>query len=294
MSKAQLINRSDLPKDPKYNTSDEELSPVKACALKDDEKDPIQKITKSYFTDVDGNPLEKITKEKEVMLVVESENMSGEEIVINLPAHYGDFKYDGKVITEDEVLKVSVGGDTEKIKLETIARRKDGKKVRYLKGGSKGGWNPKLSKPLEPNTVYVVDDYTYETDDKGRVKKVTGQLYLNERGRNEYQQGKSVELKDGTKGEDDGGHLIAQIFDGPGEQINYVPQHSNLNRGRWKTMESEWAKALSDDPPPPQEVEVDIRPIYDKNSDSKRPIKFNVFYTIDGKEYNRILINEKE
>jgi len=284
MSKAQLINRSDLPKDPKYNTSDEELSPVKACALKDEEKDPVQKITKSYFTDVNDNPLEKITKEKEVMLVVESENMSGEEIVINLPAHYGDFKYDGKVITEDEVLKVSVGGDTEKIKLETIARRKDRKRVRYLKGGSKGGWNKTLNKPLEPSTVYVVDDYTYETDDKGRVNKVTGELYLNERGRNEYQQGKSVKLKDGTQGEDDGGHLIAQIFDGPGEQINYVPQNANLNRGRWKTMENEWAEALSDEPPPPQKVEVEILPIYDDDSDSKRPIEFEVFYKIDGIE----------
>ncbi len=124
MSKAQLINKSDLNKEPNYNTSDEELSPVKACALKDEEKYPVQKITKSYFTDVNGNPIEKITKEKEVMLVVESENMSGEEIVINLPDHYGDFKYEGEEITENKVLKMNVGGDSEKIKLEVIPRKR--------------------------------------------------------------------------------------------------------------------------------------------------------------------------
>ncbi len=124
MSKVQLINRSDLRKEPKYNTTNEALSPVQVCVLKDDEKDPIQKITKSYFTDVNGNPIEKITKEKEILLVIESENMSGEEIVVNLPDHYGDFKYEGEEITENKVLKMNVGGDSEKIKLEIIPRRR--------------------------------------------------------------------------------------------------------------------------------------------------------------------------
>ena len=146
MAKAQLINKSEIPKEPKYNTSDEELSPVQACALKDEEKDPVQKITKSYFTDVDGNPLEKITKEKEVMLVVESENMGGEEIIIDLSDHYGDFKYEGELLTASKALKISVGGDSEKIKLEHVIRRKtkppsgvsqkvDHKKIQKIDGG---------------------------------------------------------------------------------------------------------------------------------------------------------------
>jgi hypothetical protein len=40
--------------------------------------------------------------------------------------------------------------------------------------------------------------------------------------RNMYQQRKAVEIKDGVKGEDQGGHLIARIFNCPSEQINYI------------------------------------------------------------------------
>ncbi len=124
MANAQLINRSDLSKEPDYNCTDDAVSPVQACALNEEEKEPKQKIVKAYFTNLEGEPLEKITKEKEIYLVIETENMSGEEVIINLPAHYGDFKYEGELITEDKVLKLSVGGSTEKIKLEVVPRRK--------------------------------------------------------------------------------------------------------------------------------------------------------------------------
>ena len=59
-----------------------------------------------------------------------------------------------------------------------------------------------------------------------------------------YQQRKAVEIKDGVKGEDQGGHLIARIFNGPGEQINYIPQNAKLNNGEWRAMEAKWQKAL--------------------------------------------------
>ena len=45
-----------------------------------------------------------------------------------------------------------------------------------------------------------------------------------------YQQRKAVEIKDGVKGEDQGGHLIARNFNGPGEQISYIPQNAKLNQ----------------------------------------------------------------
>uniref|UniRef100_UPI003734D5B9 DNA/RNA non-specific endonuclease n=1 Tax=Vibrio atypicus TaxID=558271 RepID=UPI003734D5B9 len=86
-------------------------------------------------------------------------------------------------------------------------------------------------------------------------------------------------IKDGLT-EDDGGHLIASIFDGAGEQINYAPMNANLNRGAWKAMENRWAKALNGDPP--KTVKIDIQPIYEGNS--KRPEAFEVIYEIDGKE----------
>lgn len=124
-----------------------------------------------------------------------------------------------------------------------------------------------------------VDDYSYFTDEAGRVNKVSGELKLETKDRNIYQQGKSVEIKDGVRGKDQGGHIIARIFNGPGEQINYVPQTATLNNGEWKTMEKKWNDALSEG----KKVEVDIKINY---ADNLRPTDFDVTYIIktsDGK-----------
>ncbi|WP_227739420.1 DNA/RNA non-specific endonuclease [Yersinia artesiana] len=39
--------------------------------------------------------------------------------------------------------------------------------------------------------------------------------------------------KSGDAG-DEGRHLLASIFDGPGEKLNFVPMDANLNKGTWK------------------------------------------------------------
>lgn len=156
--------------------------------------------------------------------------------------------------------------------------------------GKKGSWNKSLNGDLKPNHCYKVGGHLYETDELGRVKRVSGKLDLNTRDRNTYQQGKSAKeagIKEGLS-DDDGGHLVASIFDGPGEQINYAPMNSNLNRGAWKCMENEWAAALK--AKPPKEVEVDIRPVY--KGDSKRPDSFIAKYTIDGKPYKQRFKNK--
>ncbi len=152
-----------------------------------------------------------------------------------------------------------------------------------LTPGSKGGWNKKLNGKLEPNTKYKVGNHIYETDDLGRVCRVSGKLDRGKLGRNTHQQSKSVTLKGGTKGIDEGGHLIAHQFKGAGEQINYVPMLGILNQGKWKKMEQDWANALEGNPPPPKTVEVDIRIVYDGTN--KRPTKFQIIYKIDGKKH---------
>ncbi|WP_252180145.1 DNA/RNA non-specific endonuclease [Endozoicomonas sp. 4G] len=165
---------------------------------------------------------------------------------------------------------------------------KDGKEVNSsvtrLSPGEKGNWNQALNEPpLRPDHTYQVGGYDYQTESEGRVSKVTGQLELSTQDRNTYQQIKSAEaggIKDGREG-DDGGHMIASIFNGPGEQINLLPMESNLNRGEWKRMENKWAAALAEEPP--KQVSVEIRPIYEEGS--KRPSSFDVFYEVDGKEH---------
>lgn len=98
-------------------------------------------------------------------------------------------------------------------------------------------------------------------------------MSLTKNDRNTYQQCKAG--KCGNTG-DEGGHLIASIFNGPGEKINLVPMDGNLNKGVWKQMENDWAKALKDG----KEINVKIEPIYKGNSLS--PESFNVTYSIDG------------
>ncbi|WP_407637874.1 DNA/RNA non-specific endonuclease [Erwinia oleae] len=139
--------------------------------------------------------------------------------------------------------------------------------------GGKGNWNKELNNP-QPNTLYKVDgNKTYQTDAQGRVATVEADLSTLVKDRNTYQQCKAG--KCGVDG-DEGGHLIASIFDGPGEKLNLVPMDGNLNKGVWKQMENTWANALKDG----KQVNVKIEPVY--SGDSVRPESFNVIYTIDG------------
>ena len=84
---------------------------------------------------------------------------------------------------------------------------------------------------------------------------------------------------------DEGGHLIASIFDGLGEKLNLVPMDGNLNKGAWKQMENAWAKALKEG----KQVNVKIEPVH--IGDSVRPDSFNVTYTIDGRLKEQTFIN---
>jgi hypothetical protein len=160
-----------------------------------------------------------------------------------------------------------------------------GDEIIDLAPGSKGSWNKALNETLKPNAKYKVGDKIYETDELGRVKRVSGELELGKLGRNGYQQGKSVTLKDGTKGADEGGHLIGHQFKGAGEQINYVPMKESLNQGAWKKMEMDWAKDLEAG----KNVRVDIRNVYE--GASKRPVGLEVDYWIDGVKNSKVFIN---
>jgi filamentous hemagglutinin len=139
-----------------------------------------------------------------------------------------------------------------------------------LSAGCSGSWCKSLNKP-EPNTTYKVDDnYSFTTDERGRTQKVEGQLNLDTADRNKYQQCKAGKCGDAG---DEGGHLIASIFNGPGEAINLVPMNGNLNKGAWKVMENDWAAALEQG----KSVKVAITPVY--IGSSKRPVSFVVVYS---------------
>ena len=156
-----------------------------------------------------------------------------------------------------------------------------------LEPGYKGHWNKQLNKKLNPNTDYKVGDCIYKTDEKGRVRNVSAKLNLGKIDRNTYQQGKSVIIKQGTKGVDDGSHLIANMFKGSSEQINYIPMTKEINRGAWKEMEKKWQSALKEIPP--KKVEVNINVLY--KPASERPLGFIVESKINGEYERRIFRN---
>jgi hypothetical protein len=81
---------------------------------------------------------------------------------------------------------------------------------------------------------------------------------------------------------DDGGHLLASMFNGPGEQINYVPMATSLNQagGGWYAMEQEIKSELrggNPPPPAPKPVDIEINISYAAN---KRPVGFQVTFWV--------------
>ncbi|SFR57730.1 DNA/RNA non-specific endonuclease [Anaeromicropila populeti] len=144
------------------------------------------------------------------------------------------------------------------------------KKVEYGEQFTKG---KNGRKELKPNVEYTTPEgYTYTTDDAGRITNAEGTLTKNTAKRNSYSQ--KVAGREDRLPTDDGGHLIASIFDGSGDLDNLVPMDATLNRGEWKVMENTWSKALDSG----KKVEVKIEPVY--NGLSQRPISFDVEYKI--------------
>ena len=138
--------------------------------------------------------------------------------------------------------------------------------------------NPILNKAvLVKNMRYEVDGIIYQSDELGRVLTTTADLDDIARVRLGNQQIRAVDVKDGVRGVDQGGHIVGSRFFGPGEQINLYPQSANLNQGPWKTMENSWADAMVAG----KDVKIEVKAIFEGTS--KRPSKFEVEYWIDGK-----------
>ncbi len=153
-----------------------------------------------------------------------------------------------------------------------------------MDGGSKGDWSPELNaRNLKPDADYVVNGYTYRTDAQGRVSDVEGQLDLKTADRNSYQQG--VSGREDRLPDDQGGHLIASIFNGPGDRVNMVPMNGNFNMGAWRDMEKTFQTALNEG----KTVDVKIEVKY--GSDGQRPDNFRVTYEIDGVPRTRMFDN---
>ena len=146
--------------------------------------------------------------------------------------------------------------------------------------------NPILNKvPLSKNIKYDVDGFIYQTDEFGRVLETNADLDDIARVRLKNQQIRAVDVKDGVRGTDQGGHIVGSRFFGLGEQINLYPQSANLNQGSWKQMEDLWASEMVAG----KDVKIKVKALFEGTS--QRPIGFEVDYWIDGKITTRTFPN---
>ncbi|GGJ94769.1 hypothetical protein GCM10007063_16620 [Lentibacillus kapialis] len=148
-------------------------------------------------------------------------------------------------------------------------------------------------KVLQPSVKYKTKEgYSYETDEFGRIDDVEAELQIGSGSRNQYAQsnvGEPDRIRGNYPDRDDGGHLIANQFNGSGDIDNLVAMNSQINQsgGKWHQLEQEWASALEKN----ENVKVKIKPQYTSNS--TRPERFIVEYSIDNGRAKKVTIQNQ-
>lgn len=127
--------------------------------------------------------------------------------------------------------------------------------------------------------------YTYLIDARGRTRHVSGPVTVN-RGQVRSRSAQSAAGGRDRRAGDHGGHYIARRFNGPTEAFNHFAQDANFNRGGYRALENQWARAVREG----KRVDVKIEPVFEGNS--QRPSSINVWSWIDGKLASHQFPNE--
>jgi hypothetical protein len=139
-----------------------------------------------------------------------------------------------------------------------------------------------------PELQHVLrNGYKYQIDVSQRTRRVSGTLTLNSTQRRSRRAQAQAGGAD-RRYTDDGGHYIARRFNGPREAFNHFAQDRNFNRGDYRALEDEWARAKRSG----KHVWVRIVPVFDGSS--QRPSAINVWFTIDGREGSQKFPNERK
>lgn len=143
-------------------------------------------------------------------------------------------------------------------------------------------------KDLLPCNEYVINGYTYKTDEKARIVSAEGQLYMKDRDHRLTIKDSMDDIGKGDQQEgDDRGHLIGDQFNGSNGLENLIPQDSDINRVGFRKFENSLAEQVKAG----RTVYVSIEPVY--GGGSRRPSAIAIKYSIDGKKYRRIFPNGK-
>lgn len=133
---------------------------------------------------------------------------------------------------------------------------------------------PKLP-AAEARLTVRKNGYEFSIDAHARTRRVSGEIRLQSQPRSRSAQANAG--KPDRRVTDDGGHYIAARLNGPRGWFNHFAQDANFNRGAYRALEDQWAKAVRSG----KRVFVDIVPLY--RGTSMRPYRINVTWYVDGK-----------
>ena len=138
----------------------------------------------------------------------------------------------------------------------------------------------------QPFKIHVRNGYSFAVDERGTPRNISGELKLAPAKRSrraQAQAGGSDRLPS-----DDGGHYVGVRFGGPHDAFNHFAQDANFNRGAYRALEDQWAKAINGG----QQVFFHIVPHYP--SGSQRPDSITVRYQIGNDAVSRTFPNDSK
>lgn len=136
-----------------------------------------------------------------------------------------------------------------------------------------------------PSRIVQKNGYRFEIDTANRTRRVSGRLSSQTAPRSKVNQRQAGGSD--RRVTDDGGHYVAARFNGPSDAFNHFAQDANFNRGRYRTIENDWASALRSG----QRVQVSIVPHY--RSGSQRPYEIDVSWTVNNATESQKIPNER-
>jgi hypothetical protein len=143
--------------------------------------------------------------------------------------------------------------------------------------------NPLLDVKPIPNSIYKVENNIFKVDKYGRTVEASASSFprntLNRKEIIGSRENAKAMKKQGIKGVDDGGHLIAHSLGGNTGALNIVPMESSLNRVRYYSVE----RFLKNNSKTSKNYKVEV--IY-RNKRKQRPKKFIQSFEYRGLEKN--------
>lgn len=261
----------------------EELSEVSEIKMQKD-MPCISKKSNDKFEKLMGD--DKIEEVSDLKKVMDFElNPKESESKFNRLFELGDFFQKKETAAGQEKEKneiIQVGQKTEDRSSESDNTEKRESNTTYEMNGNiyetdDNGQTYKKNKEILPDTEYTVNGNRYRTDEHGnKISCDSNPRYTEEGIRNVKEQKESGGEE--RRHDDDGGHIIARILGGTEGEENLVPMRRTINRGDYKKMENEMARALQEE----KSVTVHIELEYE--GDSERPSKIRAEYIIDGKK----------